>query len=65
MPDLWEYTEAIGCITDARQNVCRSLGIPFVNVFVDVLNIELCTATVSNFHKPHFFQSAAISSSVA
>ena len=65
MPHIREYSKAIGSIANAGDNLGRRPFIPLINVFVDVFDIELCPPTISNSHRPHFFQRAAISSSVA
>lgn len=65
MTDIRQYSEAIGCVPNPGGNLGCRLRIVPLNVIVNVFDVALCSPSKANLHSPHFFQSAAISSSVA
>jgi hypothetical protein len=65
MSGVWPQSQAIGSLANASDNLGRGAWILLLDVFVNILDIEPRAPPISNFHSPHLFQSAAISSSLA
>ena len=65
MSDLRQHCKTVGSVANARDNLGCRPRISLLDVLVNIFDIALGAPSISNLHRPHFFQSAAISSSVA
>ena len=65
MSEKGEIREQTHCIADTVNDLCRCVGVALGDVFVKRLDIALCLGSVADPYRPHFFQSASISASVA
>ena len=65
MPHAWELPETFGCLPDTRNDLRRCDGIALADVTMDFSDMRPGLRGITQPHRPHDFQSAAISSSDA
>jgi hypothetical protein len=65
MSEKGEIREQTHCIADTVDDLCRRVRVALSDEFVKRIDVAVRLAPVADPYRPHFFQSASISSSVA